>query len=260
MKAKELIEFITRNITVGERTCDTVKSGDTQKEIRKVAVTMLPTAKMLTEAIEWGADMIIEHEPIYFNHMDEHIDSPVTLKKEELVKRSGAVLFRFHDYPHTHRPDMIDAGFISALGIDVKETEKVRGGHLFVSSAPMTAKEFALLVEEKLKIAHVRICGSTDTPCTKFAFCLGASGDIFETVVRDDVECVAVGEVCEWRVAEYVRDAAFFGMNKSLLILGHVGSERDGMELMCKELKSLFPSIEFKYFDNEEVYTYTDKL
>ena len=52
MKAKELIEFITRNITVGERTCDTVKSGDTQKEIRKVAITMLPTAKMLTEAIE----------------------------------------------------------------------------------------------------------------------------------------------------------------------------------------------------------------
>lgn len=260
MNAKELIEFITKDITVGERTCDTVKAGNTQKEIHKVAITMLPTAKMLTEAIAWGADMIIEHEPLYFNHMDEHVDLPVTLKKEELVKKSGAVVFRFHDYPHTHRPDMIDAGFISALGIDVKEVEKVRGGHLFISTTPMTAKEFALLAEEKLRIAHVRICGNTDAPCTNFAFCLGAPGDILETVAREDVECVAVGEVSEWRVAEYVRDAVFLGINKSLLILGHVGAERDGMELMCNELQKQFPTLEFKYFDNDEVYTYTDKL
>ena len=39
-----------------------------------------------------------------------------------------------------------------------------------------------------------------------------------------------VGEACEYSICEYVRDAAQLGTDKGLLLLGHMGSEKAGME------------------------------
>ena len=67
-----------------------------------------------------------------------------------------------------------------------------------------------------------------------------------------------VREACEWQVCEYVRDAAELGINKSVIVMGHVGSERNGMRLLCEKLVDDHSDIQFKYFENEEVYSYTN--
>ena len=63
MKAKELIEEINTNGYASENTCDTVKAGDGEKELKKVGVTMFATVETVRRAKEWGADMLIVHEP-----------------------------------------------------------------------------------------------------------------------------------------------------------------------------------------------------
>lgn len=65
--------------------------------------------------------------------------------------------------------------------------------------------------------------------------------------------------MCEWSHCEYVRDAAQLGYKKAILILGHIGSERDGMVYTADILKKMHPELEVKYFESEEVYTYTDQ-
>ena len=50
------------------------------------------------------------------------------------------------------------------------------------------------------------------------------------------------------------------GKKKALLLLGHIGSERNGMEYTAEILKDMFPSLDIRYFDCGEVYTYTDSL
>ena len=40
--------------------------------------------------------------------------------------------------------------------------------------------------------------------------------------------------------------------------MGHIGSERDGMKYLTKLLKDRFNDLDIKYFDCEEVYSYTD--
>ena len=68
---------------------------------------------------------------------------------------------------------------------------------------------------------------------------------------------VLTGETCEWMVAEYARDAAALGFNKSLIVMGHIGSEIDGMRLLADRIKKSYPIFETKYIECEEVYTYT---
>ena len=65
---------------------------------------------------------------------------------------------------------------------------------------------------------------------------------------------VLTGETCEWQLGEYARDAAALGMNKSLIVMGHIGSERAGMYHLAKTMEKDYPDLEIKYFECDEVY------
>lgn len=47
---------------------------------------------------------------------------------------------------------------------------------------------------------------------------------------RDDVQVLVIGEAHEWETVEYVADAAAAGMDKALIVIGHIPSEQAGME------------------------------
>ncbi len=256
MKAKELISLITEGITVKENTCDTVKTGDPEREVKRVAITMFPSVKVLEDICKWGADMVIEHEPLYYDHMDKLTDTPVVNRKKELVDKTGALFYRYHDHPHAHCPDMIHQGLVTALGLSGEHVKREAGGSLFILDDPLTATELALVLKEKLRSRNVRLCGEPNKKCRTVALRLGAPAGVFDTVKDDTVDCTIVGEVCEWQCGEYVRDAAALGMNKSMIVLGHVATERDGMELMAKALSEMLPDVTFKYFDTDEIYTF----
>lgn len=239
---------------------DTLKCGSWDKEVNNVAVTMLATVDVIEKAIEWGADLIITHEPTFYDHMDKIFENDmVSDKKMKLIDSSGISIIRFHDYMHGCEPDMIGQGEFYYLGL---EGEYVKGNQFAVNrfncKNEITPVELAELMEEQLGIKHIRICGARDVKCTKISACFGTPGGVFEELRDDDVEIVLTGEACEWSLGEYARDAAALGYKKALLIMGHIGSERDGMKYLTKLLKEEFRDLEIKYFDCGEVYSYTN--
>ena len=70
------------------------------------------------------------------------------------------------------------------------------------------------------------------------------------------VEIVLTGEACEWKLGEYARDAAALGFNKTLIVMGHIGSERDGMRLLTHRLQERHADLDIRYFECGEVYQY----
>lgn len=242
------------------KTCDTLKAGSADKEVKKVAVCCFPEVKAVKEAAEWGADLFITHEPMYFDHWDKEPVLPIAKAKKALVDATGMAVYRYHDHPHMAPIDLICAGEIEQLGLKGKYAERMGlGQNHFTLDEPITPRALAKLIEDKIGVAHVRICGVTDEPCTKLSLGWGAPGGIMEELSNDVTEIVVVGECCEWQNAEYARDAAQLGFKKSLLILGHCGSERDGMKYIAGLLKEKFPGIEVKYIESREVYTYQER-
>lgn len=258
MKVKELIEELQRVAPTPEKTCDTVKAGDPEKELCRVAVSMFATVEVIRAAKEWGADMLLVHEPTYYDHMDVFKENRVTLAKRALIEESGMVIYRYHDHMHAAKPDGITAGELHYLGLTgTLEESPYLASYLFTSDTPLTALELAERMEKKLNIAHVRIAGARDVKATRIALCFGTPGGVFDLLCRDDVEIVLTGEACEWRLAEYARDAAALGLNKTLIVMGHIGSERDGMRLLTERLQQKHTDFETRYFDCGEVYSYT---
>ncbi len=259
MKAFELIKELNESARTPERTCDTVKAGDPEKEIRKVAVSMFATVDIVREVKAWGADMLIVHEPTYYDHMEVVAEeTPVTLAKRALIEESGLVIYRYHDNMHFRDVDAIREGELHYLGLTGKiEETPYSASYIFTSDTPISALELAEKMKKDLGIAHPRIAGARNIKSTRIATCFGTPKGVFELLSGEDVEIVLTGEACEWKIAEYARDASALGMNKALIVMGHIGSERDGMRLLVEKMKKKY-SFETRYFECGEVYTYAD--
>lgn len=261
MKAIELIEELKNGAyKLKDRTCDTVKAGNPEKEIKKVAISMFATVDIIKQVREWGADMLIVHEPTYYDHYEEMLSNPVTEAKKKLIEDSGIVLFRYHDYMH-HRPvDQIPEGEVHYLGLKGRlESTPYSASYMYHLEEPITALELARLLEKELNIKHVKIAGERNKNSTHIALCFGTPGGVYDLLRDDNVEIVLTGEICEWMLGEYARDSAALGYNKSLIVMGHIGSERDGMRLLAERLSEKHNTFETKYFECGEVYTYTEE-
>lgn len=256
MKIAQLIEELKSYAAkpVDEsRTCDTVKTGDADRALTKAAVAMFPTPNVVKAAAEWGAELLIVHEPCYYNHLDNKLPYALAHEKKALLESSGLTVFRFHDGAHAMMPDLISHGEVKYMGLKGEYHEQ---SDTFTLAEPMTARELAKHLEKQLDIRHIRIAGCTDRKGTSIGLCLGAPANVAEMLESNDF--VLTGEIYEWREGELARDYAQLGYNKAIILMGHEASERDGMRLLCDMLAQTHKEFESRYFESGEVYTYTD--
>ena len=260
MKARNIMEVLysmetTANYT---HTCDTLKAGDSEKEVKKVAVTMFGTPALLKEAKAWGADMLIVHEPMYFVHHDavsSECTDPIVLAKIEAAKESDMTVYRYHDHMHHHVPDMIGEGQFRAMGLAGRfEKGPYYAVNRIILDKPITVRELGKLMREKLGLAAPKMCGALDTPITRISAAFGTPGHLNDELLSDEIELILTGESDEWSFAEKVKEAGQLGFTKAMIVMGHIGSEREGMRYLADILQNKLPEIEVSYFECGEVY------
>ena len=256
MKAFEIMDALFADADrTFDVTCDTCKAGDPNTEVHRIAVSMFATPNVIRRAAEWGADLLIVHEPTYYDHMDGHTDEKIQVEKRKLLTDSGLTVYRYHDHAHHTVPDTICEGEVDAMALDGAVSYGPRWDEVWITlRTPTTPRELARQIAERTGMAHIRVCGCVDVPCTRVVGMFGTPPKVFETMQTDECEVMMTGEACEWRLGEYARDAAELGHKKALLILGHIGSERDGMKLLARRLSGRYPAIESRYFECGEVY------
>lgn len=262
MTGKEIVErlFAAAIDKTYEKTCDTWKAGDPERPVTKLGTAMFATPDVIRAASEWGAQLLIVHEPLYYNHWDDHSAEAIETEKRRRIEESGIGIVRFHDHPHEAKPDFIIEGLLRKMALSgtVEQTERLGLSRVHLNE-PITPVALAKRIEETTGLRHVRICGARDCPCREISVTIGAIGElVMEELQNPQQEIVLAGETREWGYCEYARDAAQLGYKKSLLVLGHVGSERDGMAYTAEVCQKLFPQLETRYFECGEVFTYTD--
>lgn len=153
--------------------------GTDRDEIHKVLVALDCSIATAKEAVEWGADLLLTHHPVFFGGVKRILpDDPETAAPYMLL-RNGIALFAAHT-----NLDAADGGVNDCLAkvLGLENIEKLppeNMGRIGTLSRPASFGEFAKLVEEKLQ-TRVRITGRADTMISKVAMIGGAgAGDIF---------------------------------------------------------------------------------
>jgi len=254
LTARQIISEMQTHLSCewSAETVDTFKSGNPDDVVTGVAVSMFADMATLRKAVENNCNLILVHEPTFYNHLDQTdglVDDPVFQQKNEFITKHKLIIFRFHDHWHKTVPDGIYMGMIDKLGWQANQTDS---SMLFFKFDEQTVGGFAQKLQEKLKGSQLRIVGDALMRFKNVSLAVGAPGSQthISLLNNDFTELLVAGEAAEWETYEYVLDASMLGMKKAAIFTGHIASEEAGMEYCATWMKTFVKDIPVIYLEN----------
>jgi len=230
--------------------------GDPNVELKNVAVTMMATQAVLEEAVSRGCNLIITHEPVFFNHHNnlQHVaNDAVYAAKVDYLKSHQVCVFHLHDNLHHAGLDYIATGMAQKLGWEPYRTDES------CKSFRMPGVKLGQILDDlatHLKPAALRYIGDRDAiyenVVTSWGFMMIENG--VRLINRHENSVLIVGETHEWEFVEYVHDAHRMGLRKALVVVGHVPSEEGGVEAFCDDVRAKFPSQSISYIKTNDLF------
>ena len=259
--ANEVVEQIKAHVGIPwmEKTVDTFKAGDPQTTVTGIAVTMMATLDVLQRAAANGQNLIITHEPTFYDHQDDPSELPqgendlVLKEKRAFIAEHHLVIWRFHDHQHRMPTDQIELGNVHKLGWEKYQDP---ANQYFFTIPETTVAKLAEEVSAKLHAAVPRIAGDREMKVTRVAFIPGSAGFHRETGALEmpAVQVLMAGETHEWETVEYVTDAHTEGRAKALILLGHIASEQAGMEECARWLRTFVTGVPIEFVPTADMW------
>ncbi len=226
-------------------TVDTLKAGDPNTAVTGIVTTFMDTYAVLERAVASGKNLIITHEPTFYNHSDDMsplAGDPVLQQKLAYIRKHNLVVWRFHDTWHMRKPDGILLGMVDQFGW--KSYQSKAGPHFFTLPGS-TVGQIAASIKARTGARSIRIVGDPDLRVTGIALLPGYAGsdNQIKDLEREDVDLLVAGESSEWETVPYVQDAVAQGRHKALILLGHEVSEEAGMEECARWVRTIIPEI-----------------
>lgn len=243
-------------VTWRETAIDVFLYGNPDVELKNVAVTMMATQEVLEEAVRRDCNLIITHEPLFYNHQHrfEHLlRDPVYLAKEAYLRTHGLCVFHLHD--NLHRPGLDDI----AVGMAHKlNWGKYRADDSFrnfrMPGVPL--KDILRDIDTHLEPTAMKYIGDEDVAyenvVTSWGFMMMENA--VQLINRHESCVLITGETHEWEFVEYVHDANRMGLGKALIVVGHVASEEGGVEFFSHYLQEKSPSHSISYIRTNDLF------
>ena len=253
VSAERLIETIIKETGAAlvPNTVDVIKEGKPKTQVNGIVTCMFATMDVLRKAVKKNCNLIIVHEPLYYNHLDNteqfQTDS-VYLEKKKFINDHKLVVWRFHDYIHRIQPDGVVSGMVEKLGW---ENNKVKDNPYQFSFPEITLTDLLKNLKNTFPENNFHVVGDPEMKLSNVLYMPGASGSEIQMkqLQNSGVDVVIGGEVPQWETYEYVRDAVSQGRKKAVVFIGHINSEEYGMKFCADWLSEFIKDIPIHYIE-----------
>lgn len=274
MKISEIIDVVKKNCkgygTIDEtKTRDKVLYGDVDKQCTGIVTTIYASYDVIKKASELGANFIIAHEALFWNHGDhtDWLKDNETFKlKKQLLDETGITVWRDHDYIHSgimHQGRYVDGIFYGlAYELDwlnyISNDDANRPQQFTIPKTP--TREVAQYLMEKMNLKGMKTMGNIDGYTEKiylpFHIIGEADNRMLSYIEENHVDTILAMEITDFTVAIYMRDGAQAGLAKSVLAAGHFNVEEPGMKWFAeKHLPTLIKDIPVNFIQAGDSYT-----
>ena len=264
--------------------CDDWKAGDPDAPCTGVVTALTPTIHVIREAARLGASLLVVHEPTCYTSEDgpgwfEDFPNSVYEEKKKLLEENGIAIWRDHDHMHANRPDSIFTGVIKYMGWEGHarvDTDTGLFAHFIIDFPETTLGELCRYVIDRIGLNGLRYIGDPEARVSSLAMVghlypmpsrktrkdgtpAEYSVGIIETLEKG-VDVIMPGEVIDWTVLSYVRDAVQLGRHKGVINVGHFNWEELGMKYAADWVKDLVEGqVPVTYVPSEDMYHFAVK-
>jgi len=224
-------------------------AGDPEVQVKAIATCWSPTLAVLEEAADWGANMVIGHEPLTYGMCGQDVEAGLSWydekpigekipnqKRLKLVSSKELTVYRYHS----------NWDFAPRYGISDALENILELGNNHVSNAripvciiePTSVGNLTQRTRKKLDLGPIRVVGDVSRMVTRVGLCYGGFGQMFtmaESVLSDGAEVAFFGEMLDYTIRYCVET------NLAAIELGHFKSERPGMIAMANFLREKLP-------------------
>ncbi len=251
--AEQVIATIIKNTGSSpiSNTVDVIKEGDPQTPVTGIITCMFATMDVLKQAVIKNCNLLIVHEPLYYNHLDGTKmlqNDRVFLEKKHFINDNKLVIWRFHDYIHNMKPDGIEMGMVAKLNW---KDYLVKGTTNQFVMPETTLKDLLKNLKQTFPKNAFYVIGNPEMKLSNVRLAVGAPGSATHIRLLEDnnVDVVVAGEAQQWETYEYMRDAVAQGRNKAIIFLGHINSEEAGMSFCAEWLQTFIKDIPIHFIE-----------
>ncbi len=209
--------------------------GDPAAPVHRVVVALDVDDRVVTLALERGAEMIVAHHPLIFRPLTQiRYDQSAGHLLQRLVQNNLAVYAA-----HTNLDNA--AGGVSAvlagrLGLSERQVLKPLAsdtglGQLGWLPADLRLVDFANLVKDSLGLDTVRVSGDLSRPVRCVAVCGGSGADLIQKAAEAGADVLVTGDL---RYHE-TQDGLALGL--ALVDAGHAGTEQPVVPFLAQYLR-----------------------
>ena len=237
MKVKEILEhFLSRADWVDRvKTVDRVIVGDPGKNVSRALVMWMASFAALRAAAERDVELIICHEPTFWEHRDEVSEkSMAALEKRRFIEECELVILRNHDCWDRWPQIGIPWAWAAFLGSEGKPAAIGNRGYQHrYDIEPVTFGEFAEKIAARTSTIGqpmVEVVGNLEKPVSKIGVGTGCVCNV-PVYMEMGCDCCIVCDdgTAYWRHIQYAED-----IGVPVICVNHGTSEEPGMVTLTR--------------------------
>ena len=229
-------------------TVDTVKCGDPQRPVKKAGVAWFPSIWDIRAAISAGCDLLIVHEPTFWEHSaaeQRWRNRGPGIAKSKALAESGLVILRAHDTWDNWPEIGIRDSWAKHLGLTKRLREGTSLRWTAVHEIPETTlRDFAQQVADRVRPLgedSVQVIGEPERKVRRPAVGVGCAVPDQEMVeFGADVLVMCYDGASYWASRERLAE-----MGVAIVTVEHGTSEMPGLMSLREHLARQFPAVEF---------------
>ena len=232
-------------------TVDTVKAGDSLREVQTVGVGWVSCMENLRRAHELGCELFVTHEPTFWEHAaseQQYRNVEPGLSKQRFLDETGMAVLRVHDVWDNWPKIGIRDSWAEGLGLTRFLAQDVTRWHAVYAIEETTLGEFARTVAQRVKVLgqdSVQVIGDPGMRVSRPAVGVGCGGPDTDMIeLGADVLIVCFDGASYWRTRQ-----RFAERGVGVITVEHGTSEMWGLENLAGYLRETFSSLAVHYLD-----------
>jgi putative NIF3 family GTP cyclohydrolase 1 type 2 len=240
-----------------EHTVDTFKAGNSETEVRGIAVAWQSQWPTLKAAHAAGCNLFVTHEPTYYVHRDDDpsaFDDKDTAAKRAWLEDTDMVVYRCHDVWDVMPAHGIRDSWARGLGLlGPPLAADDHGWYGLYHVAPQTVQELAQNLAARVSAIgqdQVQVVGDLTRTVERLAIGTGAACRVpamaqlqDDTGRSPDALLVTDDGMSFWRDGSWALDR-----DLPLLVVNHATAEEWGMQSLAEYLQVHFPGVPVQHF------------